>query len=192
MDRRELLSRLGLLVGGTIIGAEAFLMGCSPVDKSTGPILIQSQMDLLNEIGEIIIPTTPDSEGAKAANVGKFMNTIVTEFYNGDERKVFIEGLKKLEQSSFLSLNESERVSFVMNLENLASEQPEDNYYLMIKQLTIWGYLTSEVGMTQLYDFAPVPGYYDGSVDYKAGDKVMNPRITNWQSRNFAEFHSKS
>lgn len=191
MDRREVLSRLALLVGGTIIGAEAFLTGCSPTDKPYSPALNDSQMLLLNELGEIIIPKTPESEGAKAANVGEFMNTIVSEFYNMNERARFLKGVVRLEQSSFINLSISEKNSFIMNLEEEAQTN-ENHFYLMMKQLTIWGYMTSEVGMTQMFDFAPVPGYYDGNLNYTPGDKVMNPRVASWEARNFATFHSKT
>ncbi|GAB5410719.1 MAG: hypothetical protein BalsKO_30840 [Balneolaceae bacterium] len=192
MDRREVLSRLGFLFGGAIIGGEAFLAGCSPVDRSSTIALSNSQINLLNDIGEVILPKTTTSEGAKAANVGKFMDTIVSEFYSSDERMVFIEGVQKLEQTSFVSFSEMEKISFVMNLEAEAKNQQENNYYLMIKQLTIWGYMTSEVGMSQMFDFAPVPGRFDPSLNYSVGDKVMNPRLSDWQARNFASFHSRN
>lgn len=192
MNRRELLSRLGLLVGGTLVGAEAFLSGCSPAGKPSGSVLGAQQIRLLNEIGETILPTTSDSEGAKAAKVGEFMNTIVTEFYNENERKIFLEGLNKLEKTSFLELSEAEKTSFVMNLENEAKQASETNSYLMIKQLTIWGYMTSEVCATQLFDNAPVPGYFDPSLDYKRGDKIMFPNTSVWEAKNKANFHSSS
>lgn len=192
MNRRELLSRLGLLVGGTIIGAEAFLTGCSPVSKSSGPVLNASQISLLNEIGETIIPTTPDSGGAKAANTGEFMNTIVTDFYNEDERNTFLNGIALLEKPPFSDFSESERVSFIMDLEREAKQTEGDHYYLMIKQLTIWGYMTSEVCATELFDNAPVPGYFEPSLDYKKGDEVMFPNTAIWDAKNKARFHSNS
>jgi hypothetical protein len=33
MDRREALSRVALIMGGTIIGAQAFITGCKPTPK---------------------------------------------------------------------------------------------------------------------------------------------------------------
>ncbi|MES1161116.1 MAG: gluconate 2-dehydrogenase subunit 3 family protein, partial [Bacteroidota bacterium] len=36
MNRREAISRVSLLLGGTILGAEAFLAGCSQPDKNIG------------------------------------------------------------------------------------------------------------------------------------------------------------
>lgn len=192
MNRREVLSRLGLLFGGTIIGGEAFLSGSSINVTSAQSALNSSQIKLMNEFGETILPKTPESDGAKAAQIGEFINIIVTEFYSSDERKIFLEGLTKIENSAFLDFSDTKRVEFVLALENEAKDPEQIHSYLMIKQLTIWGYMTSEIGMTQLFDFAPVPGFYDGDLDYKPGDKVMNPRVANWEARNFATFHSRN
>ncbi|MCZ2459027.1 MAG: gluconate 2-dehydrogenase subunit 3 family protein, partial [Chitinophagales bacterium] len=46
-------------------------------------------------------------------------------------------------------------------------------YFTMMKQLTLWGYFTSEIGMTQALKYVPVPGRFDGCIDYKKGDKIM-------------------
>lgn len=44
--------------------------------------------------------------------------------------------------------------------------------YTMVKQLTLLGYFTSEIGMTKARRHVPVPGKYDGSLAYNAGDKA--------------------
>lgn len=44
--------------------------------------------------------------------------------------------------------------------------------YTMIKQLTLLGYFTSEIGMTKARRHVPVPGKYDGALAYNAGDKA--------------------
>ena len=47
------------------------------------------------------------------------------------------------------------------------------HYFTMMKQLTLWGYFTSKEGITQALRFVPVPGKYQGCVDYKKGDKIQ-------------------
>jgi hypothetical protein len=42
----------------------------------------------------------------------------------------------------------------------------------MLKQLTIWGYFTSEPGATKALRYIETPGHYDGDVPYKKGDKA--------------------
>jgi len=47
-----------------------------------------------------------------------------------------------------------------------------NHYFRMIKQLTLLGYFTSEVGATKALRYIAVPGHYDGCVPYKKGDKA--------------------
>ena len=42
----------------------------------------------------------------------------------------------------------------------------------MMKELTLLGYFTSEVGATKALRYLPVPGRYDGNVPYKKGDRA--------------------
>ena len=46
------------------------------------------------------------------------------------------------------------------------------HYYTMIKQLTLWGYFSSEIGSKQALRWVPIPGKYDGNLPYKKGDKA--------------------
>jgi hypothetical protein len=46
------------------------------------------------------------------------------------------------------------------------------HYYTMMKQLTLWGFFSSETGMTETLRHAPVPGKYDGAVPYTKGEKA--------------------
>ena len=81
MNRREALSSVALLLGGTIVGAEAFLSGCTNSEKNIGAAGLNFSPDdisFLDEVGETIIPTT-SSPGAKAAKIGDFMKTIVND-----------------------------------------------------------------------------------------------------------------
>lgn len=52
-----------------------------------------------------------------------------------------------------------------------APETP-NHYFRMIKELTLLGYFTSEIGATKALRYIAVPGHYDGNVTYKKGDKA--------------------
>ena len=88
MNRREALSSVALLLGGTIIGAEAFLSGCTSSDKKIGAAGLNFSNDdiaFLDEVGETIIPATT-TPGAKEAKIGQFMKnhpTAAMEFATG-------------------------------------------------------------------------------------------------------------
>lgn len=123
MNRREALSRVSILLGGTIIGAEAFLTGCKSTTTKAAAFSAED-IALLDEIGETIIPTTPDSPGAKAAQIGEFMKTIVNDCYAANQQKAFTEGIETFKKAvkdktkkDFMALSPAERTAFLTELD---------------------------------------------------------------------------
>ena len=188
MNRREALSSVALLLGGTIIGSEVFLSGCTNMDKKIGSAGLNFSPDdisFLDEVGETIIPAT-DTPGAKEAKIGEFMHTIVRDCYAEKEQQIFIDGMGKLNEASkkmngksFLESSPAERKSLLTALDKeqkdySAKKKPEDpaHYFRMMKELTIWGYFSSEAGATKALRYIAVPGRYEGCVPYKKGDKA--------------------
>src|SRR5690606_13022914 len=98
--------------------------------------------------------------GARAADLATFMQEIVRDFYAPREQVVFREGLASIRTAAsarqpgkaFADLPPAEQEALLMDYER-ASPQPE--FYQMIKQLTLWGYFTSEVGATQALVHVP-------------------------------------
>jgi hypothetical protein len=77
------------------------------------------------------------------------------------------------------SLTEEQKHEMAMNKnfdqsDPLAPKKREDpNYYfLQMKQLTLLGYFTSEIGCTQARRYVETPGRYEGCVPYAKGDKA--------------------
>ena len=46
-------------------------------------------------------------------------------------------------------------------------------YFQMMKELTLLGYFTSEIGCTQARRYVERPGKYEGDIPYKKGDKAF-------------------
>lgn len=185
MNRREALSSVALLLGGTILGAEAFLTGCK-TKSDAGLVFSPGDISFMDEVAETILPTTTGSPGAKAAKVGDFMSVIVHDCYEEKDQKIFFDGIKKLDEASkaknsktFLDSNEQERHDLLVALDteqkeyqkNKKTDQP-NHYFRMMKELTLWGYFSSEVGATKALRYVAVPGKYEGCIDYKKGDKA--------------------
>jgi hypothetical protein len=188
MNRREALSSVALLLGGTIIGAEMFLSGCTNADKNIGTAGLNfspEDISFLDEVGDTIIPAT-DTPGAKDAKIGDFMHTIVRDCYDEKQQKIFVDGMGSLNQSSkqkngkyFLESSPAERKALLIDLDKeqmayTTKKKPEDppHYFRMLKELTIWGYFTSEPGATKALRYIAVPGRYEGCIPYKKGDKA--------------------
>ncbi|MEO5946007.1 MAG: gluconate 2-dehydrogenase subunit 3 family protein [Chitinophagaceae bacterium] len=125
MDRRELLKMIAVLTGGVIIGGEVFLTGCKTGAK-TGAGFTATNIALLDEIGETIIPATA-TPGAKAAKVGEFMKVMVTDCYTQAEQDAFMKGLntfeeacKKANDKIFMDCSPQQRHDFLVSLEKEA------------------------------------------------------------------------
>ncbi len=187
MNRREALSRVALVLGGTIVGASSFLEGCRPADKKaiTGLDFSDDDIAYLDEIAETIIPAT-DTPGAKAAKVGAFMTVMVKDCYEEKDQKVFIEGMNTLNSESkkkfdraFMEISPTDRFSLLAQIDNEAKEyaknkKPEDpgHYFRLMKELTVLGYFTSEIGATQALRYVETPGRYEGCIPYTKGEKA--------------------
>src|SRR5687768_2882277 len=103
MNRRDAIARVGILFGGTLVGANAFLTGCTPKRTEEGLAGLNfspENIGFLDEVGETILPETTASPGAKAAKIGDFMKAIVTDCYEEKDQKIFMEGVEKLKQFS--------------------------------------------------------------------------------------------
>ncbi|MCH7411123.1 gluconate 2-dehydrogenase subunit 3 family protein [Belliella sp. DSM 111904] len=181
MNRRDAIKSFALMMGGAMVGANVILTGCSPEDQIIGLEFTPDQIAFLDEIGEAIIPTT-DTPGAKAAGIGEFMVMMVKDTYNGDQQTVFISGLNQLRKDfkdangkDFMKASTEERTDFLneMNKKASQSENREPQVIGMLKDLTVLGYFTSEIGATQQLRFVEAPGKYEGCLDYKKGDRIF-------------------
>ena len=180
MNRRDALKSLLTLSGSvTVFGADKFLAGEHNADvehvmRQFTPELLA----LLGEIAETIIPATPDSGGAKAAGIATFMEEIVSNHGTSEEQRIFFAAAPAIDAAArttyhgrgFTALSVAEREVHLLTYES----QPQDPGYAAIKQLTIWGYFTSEVGQTEALAYDPVPGAFQGDIPLQPGQKAWN------------------
>lgn len=183
MDRREALQSISLLLGGTIIGSSSFLTGCK-TSTGTDQAFTADDIAYLNEVADTILPATA-TPGAKAANVGQFMTVMVNDTYDKDQQKVFREGMKKLQDAAgkaynkdFMKMDAAQRHELLVKLDSeqktyTTSKKETDpaHYFRMMKELTLLGYFTSEIGCKQARRYLETPGRYDACIPYKKGDK---------------------
>ena len=185
MNRREAIGRVALIMGGTMIGAEYLLSGCKPKAAKVEDLFNTDHVAFMDEVAETILPTT-STPGAKAAKVGDFMAVMVRDCYEPADQDIFLKGLDKIDDAAnkkfskkFMDLDASQRTALLTDLDKEQQEysktkKPKDtnHYFRMVKELTLLGYFTSEVGCTKALRYVPVPGRYDGCIPYKKGDKA--------------------
>ena len=189
MDRREALSLTGLICGGTILGSGSILSGCKPGErKAILGLLNKEEIEILEDVAETILPKSESSPGAKDVNIGKFINTIVSDCYDEAEQKLFLNGFQQLNELSkltldddFIDLDKEGKQQILLTLESESkaySKNPEfagkPHYYSVIKQLTIFGYLSSEEVGTKVLNHVPIPGRFEGCIPYQQGDKAFS------------------
>ena len=183
MNRREAVQHISLLLGGTILGANAFV-SCKSNDNKTFSFS-EKDVSLLDDIADTILPTTK-TPGAKAAKVGQFMTVMVNDCYEEGDQKIFHDGLNKIQDLSekeynhkFNELKPEQKHALLVKLDNEQKEvmktwKTDDPkpYFRLMKELTLLGYFTSEIGCTQARRYIETPGRYDACIPYKKGDKA--------------------
>ena len=165
------------------------------------PVLFTADQDaLVADLADVIIPTTK-TPGAKAAKVNEIIDVVLKDCYKQPDQQRFIDGLtqtQKLSQDAygktFSQLDNTQRIDIMKKLEADAKTQKADMaravagqqdvqmpggkrnnvtpFFNMLKDLTLMGYFTSEIGATQALEYVAVPGRYDGCVPLKPGQKA--------------------
>ncbi|HVY66633.1 MAG TPA: gluconate 2-dehydrogenase subunit 3 family protein [Gammaproteobacteria bacterium] len=185
LTRREALRRVSLLLGGTALIGESVWVSGAAQGATSKPLFSANEIALLGEIADTILPAT-STPGAKAAGVGPFIAVMVTDVYDAGQQKIFRAGLKTLERecrkqngADFMSATPAQRTAL---LERLDREQYEaaqrggpPHYFRMLKELTLLGYFTSEIGYTQAMRYTETPGRFDPCVPYTPGEKAWAP-----------------
>jgi gluconate 2-dehydrogenase gamma chain len=181
MDRREAIRRTALLMGG-IVSAPAIvgvLNGCTakPSIDWKPEFLNEDQAGLISEVAEIIIPKT-NTPGAKDVGVPSFIDVMLKDVYTKEDQDHFLNGLKAFNEDAnttygdlFNELDAEQQKEFVKKKhdEAIAAEKSENKpekrpFILAMKELTMLGFFTSEVGATQVLQYDPVPGAYKGCI----------------------------
>lgn len=210
MDRRELLKMIAVVTGTAFIGGEFILTGCKSKDAAIGGgSFTEADIAFLDEVGETILPTTSRSPGAKASQIGKYMQIMVNDCYTKEDQKIFHEGIRQLNEASekkfkqsFMKLtpeqrhellveldkeakeyqktksefdreqNEKERLELEKGNKDYKKETKPAHYFTMMKQLTLHGFFTSEIGAKQALRYVAVPTKYEGCIPYNKGDRA--------------------
>jgi gluconate 2-dehydrogenase gamma chain len=190
MQRREALR---LLMAGGVLPALptnlfAFFHGAHPASGYTLRTLNAHQNDTVVAMIDQIIPAT-DTPGAKGARVNEFIDVILTEWADAEERKNFLDGLAGVDQQTndlfgknFVDASPAQQVTLLRSMDESVATQrtrrmrhgntiPEERdkqlrgeFFNVFKRITIHGYYTSEIGFSQELNLQIIPGAHHGCV----------------------------
>lgn len=173
ISRREALHRLTLLVGGAISAPamSAVLGGCRAEPATAGwmpRVLTRAQADLVGTLVDLIMPPT-QTPGAKDAGVPVFIDTLLHDWVEPEDRARFLNGLVALEEESFIQATPEQQSAILTRLDHEASRAREEDadplpFFATLKEWTLVGYYTSEIGATRELQWHAAPGRYDADL----------------------------
>lgn len=189
MNRREALRWATVALGGalgTITSASlanAIAADAKPSPEAAG-VFSAEQFHQVSLLAEIIIPTT-STPGAVSAGVPAFIAMMVADWYTDTERNIFIAGLAELNHycetafgqplqqcdagqlSQALSEAEKQAATYKAAQSSMLAVGANDEnapFFHKLKELTVVGYFTSEVGIKQSLAYNPMPMEYQGDI----------------------------
>lgn len=185
MDRRELLHRASMLLGGAVSASAVagVLAGCAatPEAESTpagaaGAFLTAEESAAVTAMADHIIPRT-DTPGALDVGVPAFIDRMLASFYQDREREAMRAGLARvsadartLRGKAFAALAADEQVELMKRYDREQFDYSRSNasdpphFFRMVKELTIIGFCTSEAGATRTMNYVQTPGPFRGDV----------------------------
>jgi hypothetical protein len=176
LTRREVVRRALAGAGATLFLGSTALINAACAERTERnerneaavdlPLFSASEIAWLDEVAETILPQT-DTPGAKAAEVGAFIALMVTDCFSPVDQQ----HLAAAPQQRLVLL---ERIDQQRYDQAVQMEQAETapHYFHAIKELTVLGYFTSEIGYNQALRYIETPGRFDPCVEYEAGEPM--------------------
>ena len=188
MKRRDALRSAAVLMGaGLSAGTVSAILGsCNPsagatavAPNSSSSFLSAEQLNLVAEIAERILPAS-DTPGAKDVEVHKFIDRQVALNASDEEKAMFLDGLTYINSKSdevaggsFADLGDQERDQVLQAVVDEWQAAPRDNrFFPAFRGLVVTGYFTSERVCKEVLVYDPIPGEFNGCVDYNEGDPL--------------------
>ena len=194
MDRRELLYRASMILGGALSAGtvSGILAGCTTTPdaaggKAAGGFLSPDEMAIVTAMSDQIIPRT-DTPGAVDVGVPAFIDRMLTGYYQDRERKAMRAGLQAVATDAsemrgipFAKLTSEDQIALMKQYDQQQYDYTRRNanvpdtpphFFRMMKELTITGFCTSEAGATKLMYYNQTPGPYRGDLPLSEVGKV--------------------
>ncbi len=183
MQRRELIQLIAAVTGCAFVGHDAPWAAANP---RTPLPYSDSDVDFLDDVADTILPRT-DTPGARDAAVGPFIARYSAACYPPEQIALLKSGLSDtdaqmqvLQGKGFRQANAAAKISLLVQIDRQAKEharladaKPGDHsphYFTLMKQLTLFGFFTSELGATRVARYRSVPGRYKGCIPYVNGE----------------------
>jgi glucoside 3-dehydrogenase (cytochrome c) hitch-hiker subunit len=132
--------------------------------------LTPSQDALVTRIAELVIPET-DTPGATTVGVTQFIDMLLTEWYLPADRERLLKGLAAIDVRSremkggpFTELAPPDQTAVLEALDVRGAEGSAEDGFATLKDLTVYGYFTSEAVVKDVLRYPIIPGRHDGCI----------------------------
>ncbi len=181
MQRREVIRLLLGTAAVPLLPREVFALFKQVHDQLPAAAVLNTlnphQDATVTTMAELIIPET-NTPGAKAVRVNEFIDLILTEWYDDEDRNRFLAGLANVDTQShdlfgkdFVDCSAVQQKQLLTALDEELTETrqeeihprrrrtgpPHQTFFYAMKQLTLVGYFTSEEGAKQALHFEIIP-----------------------------------
>jgi Gluconate 2-dehydrogenase subunit 3 len=164
-DRRQWLKTSASVIGASLLPLPAMAAAeTTPAAPQLKPGETRSaarffspvQHTLVEELSEAIIPADSHSDGAKAAKVADYIEQVLRESTDDNQKLVWREGLRLIDLmslhysgKSFVDSSSEERIAVltVLSDNDHMTDLPEVRFFRALKGLTVRGYYTSKIGI---------------------------------------------
>jgi Gluconate 2-dehydrogenase subunit 3 len=167
-DRRQWLKTSATVLGASLLPLSATVSAETPQTetpappakaaeaKSAGRFFTPNQHALVEELSETIIPADSHSGGAKAAKVADFIEKILHETTDDNQKALWREALPLIDSmsqhyngKSFVNASPEERVAVltVLSDNDHITDVPEVRFFLQLKRMTVEVYYTTKIGI---------------------------------------------
>ena len=190
LNRRQVLQHISWLAGGAVVAPSVLglLQSCTPDTPDLGwapEYFSEDEARFLSSYVDTLLPRT-DTPGGLDVGVDRFIDKVmaaalpegaevdlespmhkgIVEF-DGDATVQFGKPFWELEQRQreqlFSEAEKSPRYQPAV-WGTAVGEQPPIGFYRSLKSMALWGYLSSEQIGTEVLNYDPVPGGYDGDI----------------------------
>ncbi len=169
-DRRQWLKTSATVLGATLLPLPAVAEETPQAEtapaapqvkpaaesKSAARFFTPAQHALVDELSETIIPADTHSGGAKAAKVADYIDQVLRESLDDNQKALWREGLRLVDLmtrhysgKSFVDASPEEKIAVltVLSDHDRMTDLPEVRFFLELKRLTVRGYYTSKIGI---------------------------------------------
>ena len=171
------LGSLGICLTGASLSAVLYACKQDQSETWVPKVFNPDQAKLVTRLIDLIIPATDGVPGAIDANVHKYLDEAVADYFLESDRLEFLAMIDSFQESvvseldkKFTDLKEDAQMEVMQAWADSSddftpSQKNEKHGFIQLRELTKQAFFTSEIGCKEVLNYDPVPGEYLGCTE---------------------------